>query len=799
MYKVTRKLSDFCDQCSCSNDTIDETSIMRNMSNVGQLDIDRLDPGSVKEYVLNHPKVLDEIILDLRSAADLHKLLLEKQANAVDETSRKFDAKKHSDLYSKYSYSTIKLQAEAILEETKGSNQNAILYNAAEIVSSALQIDWFSLYIPCHNNKDLYEYDPEGNNKLYGPIGRGMTVSAEAAFLCETILIENVYQDGRFPNGVGRPERDIHSVLAIPLAFPSGDLLGVIELCRGGLDDSFCQRDLEICNALLGWMATSLHESKINNVFVIQSKLNDFLMDTTKELFDDMISIDKLVENILHFSKDLVHADRCSMFLVNEEKNILYADYFDEGIMRDGKHVFSKKHQIRFRCDEGIAGHVYKTGEIVNIADAYRDPRFNPDIDKQTGYRTKNILCMPIVSKYRVVGVVQMINSLENDHFTHADEDAFKTYAVYCALALHYSTLYNLLQQSETQYKVAMDVLQYHIVSPEEEAQTLVKDTPLDSVPVSFFTYDFDPYFYEKQLPQLFIFLIHELFGKDLFNFNKLARFVMTVRKNYRPLAYHNWVHGFTVAHGLYNMIKTNRKEFVNSDIMALVIAGVCHDLDHRGYNNTFYEEFNLPLADLYGTSVMEHHHYKHTVTILQLEGHDIFDFLPSHEYRKMILDIRDAIVATDLTVYMKVQQEVTSLLDDDAFVLHKEHCKSLCRSLMITGADVSVVTKPWTTQEAMVMRIYEEFYNQGDLEKMSGLQPAEMRDRDKKDVTPKQQIDFIQVICMPLFNTLARILPGTKPLLKNMEANLEKWRKLDSQRERTSKARYLHSLYDKK
>lgn len=52
--------------------------------------------------------------------------------------------------------------------------------------------------------------------------------------------------------------------------------------------------------------------------------------------------------------------------------------------------------EIRFPADKGLAGYVVKTGEPLNIPDAYNDPRFNPDIDKETGYRTKTILCMPI-------------------------------------------------------------------------------------------------------------------------------------------------------------------------------------------------------------------------------------------------------------------------------------------------------------------------------------------------------------------------------------------------------------------
>lgn len=50
-----------------------------------------------------------------------------------------------------------------------------------------------------------------------------------------------------------------------------------------------------------------------------------------------------------------------------------------------------------------------------------------------------------------------------------------------------------------------------------------------------------------------------------------------------------------------------------------MIIAAICHDVDHRGYNNAFFQKTHQPLAALYTTSVMEQHHYKQTVTILQV------------------------------------------------------------------------------------------------------------------------------------------------------------------------------------
>lgn len=67
------------------------------------------------------------------------------------------------------------------------------------------------------------------------------------------------------------------------------------------------------------------------------------------------------------------------------------------------------------------------------------------EVDLYTGYTTRNILCMPIVSRGSVIGVVQMVNKISGSAFSKTDENNFKMFAVFCALALHcanVSTIY---------------------------------------------------------------------------------------------------------------------------------------------------------------------------------------------------------------------------------------------------------------------------------------------------------------------------------------------------------------------
>lgn len=106
-----------------------------------------------------------------------------------------------------------------------------------------------------------------------------------------------------------------------------------------------------------------------------------------------------------------------------------------------------------------------------------------------------------------------------------------------------------------------------------------------------------------------------------------LCRWILSIRKNYRPLKYHNWRHGFNVTQTMFAVMKTGKMErFVTDlEILGLLVACLCHDLDHRGTNNSFQTKTDSPLAILYTTSTMEHHHFDQCVMILNSEGNNIF------------------------------------------------------------------------------------------------------------------------------------------------------------------------------
>ncbi|MBZ8182440.1 adenylate/guanylate cyclase domain-containing protein [Oscillatoria salina] len=118
----------------------------------------------------------------------------------------------------------------------------------------------------------------------------------------------------------------------------------------------------------------------------------------------------------------ILKADRTTIFLVDAEKGQLWS--------RVSQTDKSKSRDLRIPLNVGIAGYVAATGISLNITDAYNHHLFNKEIDEIPGYRTKSLLCMPIVSSVnQVVAVVQLLNKAGDNYFDEEDEQRFRDFA----------------------------------------------------------------------------------------------------------------------------------------------------------------------------------------------------------------------------------------------------------------------------------------------------------------------------------------------------------------------------------
>ncbi len=164
-------------------------------------------------------------------------------------------------------------------------------------------------------------------------------------------------------------------------------------------------------------------------------------------------NLDTLLTIIAQEIKQALNADRCTVFLLDEEKHQLWSKVA----------LGLEMQEIRFDYGLGLAGHVATTGETVNIKDAYRDKRFNKEIDMQTGYKTKTILCMPIRNlSHQIVGVFQVLNKKDGE-FTQKDEDLLIAIGSSAGIALENANLFarqkKLIEEQKQLFSSFIDTL----------------------------------------------------------------------------------------------------------------------------------------------------------------------------------------------------------------------------------------------------------------------------------------------------------------------------------------------------
>lgn len=161
-----------------------------------------------------------------------------------------------------------------------------------------------------------------------------------------------------------------------------------------------------------------------------------------------LTDIDELLKVIAQETKTAIQADRCTVFLWDKDTNELWSKVA-LGI--------EESKEIRFPADKGLAGYVVQTGETLNITDAYSDSRFNPEVDKETGYHTKTILCMPIMNNNReIIGAFQVLNKIDGI-FTKNDEDLLVAIGGSASIALENAQLFDKQLQMYHEQKLLFE------------------------------------------------------------------------------------------------------------------------------------------------------------------------------------------------------------------------------------------------------------------------------------------------------------------------------------------------------
>ena len=266
----------------------------------------------------------------------------------------------------------------------------------------------------------------------------------------KVLLLDNVYA----------------AVVATPI-LQNGEVIAVVVISADDVTDS--PKDITAIEAHSLAASRVLVASKTAGELKSSQNQVDVLLDVARRLASEL-EVNSLIRTIMQVSRNLLEADRSTLFLVDKETDELWSS------VADGTN------EIRIPRSAGIAGTVATSGEPLNIPDAYADPRFNQSIDKKTGYRTCSMLCMPMIDrKGEVLGVTQMINKKSGSAFGKNDQRLLAAFSAQAAVAIENSLLFKRTEESKNLFMSVLASIKNLIITLDKNGfiLTLNRD-PLD-------------------------------------------------------------------------------------------------------------------------------------------------------------------------------------------------------------------------------------------------------------------------------------------------------------------------------
>uniref|UniRef100_A0A8C9EW03 Phosphodiesterase n=1 Tax=Pavo cristatus TaxID=9049 RepID=A0A8C9EW03_PAVCR len=262
--------------------------------------------------------------------------------------------------------------------------------------------------------------------------------------------------------------------------------------------------------------------------------------------------------------------------------------------------------------------------------------------------------------------------------------------------------------------------------------------------------------------------MYHDLGLVKDFNINPitLKRWLLCIHDNYRNNPFHNFRHCFCVTQMMYSMISlcSLQEKFSQIDILILMTAAVCHDLDHPGYNNTYQINARTELAVRYNDiSPLENHHCAVAFQIISQPEYNIFSNVDQDQFKQIRQGIITLILATDMARHAEILDSFKEKMENFDYS-NEEHMTCL-KMILIKCCDISNEVRPMEVAEPWVDCLLEEYFMQSDREKSEGLPVAPFMDRDKV-TKPTAQIGFLKFVLIPMFETVTKLFPEVEEMM---------------------------------
>jgi adenylate cyclase len=348
-----------------------------------------------------------------------------------------------------------------------------------ELIADALEAERATLFLHDPDAGELFSrvVRGEGVVEIRIPAGAGIAGSVFGSGTAEIIAV--AYDDKRFnPEVDRRTGFRTRNILCVPLRNRARQTIGVTQVLNKR-DGDFSEVDLALLEAINHHAASALEQAHLVEKLE-QSRREESELLAITEAISTELQLDTLLDRIMRSATQLLDAERSTLFVYDAGKDELWSK------VADG----AGQGEIRIPASAGIAGAAFASAEVLNIPDAYADRRFNPEIDRASGFHTRNILCVPIVDRLgERQGVVQVLNK-RGGPFSAVDIRRLKAFSAGIAIAIQNAQLFSDVLALKNYNESILKSLSNGVVTLNEaleivkvnEAGLRILDQPLDAM-----------------------------------------------------------------------------------------------------------------------------------------------------------------------------------------------------------------------------------------------------------------------------------------------------------------------------
>jgi adenylate cyclase len=301
-----------------------------------------------------------------------------------------------------------------------------------ELISQVFDAERATLFLHDPETGELFSRVAQGDGVTEIRIPAGAGIAGAVFRSGEAEIINDAYRDSRFNAEVDRRTGyRTRNMLCVPLRNRDGAVSGVTQILNKRAGD-FTAADLALLEAVNRQASNAIEEARLGELLARARREETELLAITEAISTEL-QLDVLLGRIMQTTTKFLDAERSTLFIYDAAKDELWSK------LADG----TGQTEIRIPAGAGLAGAAFRAGEVLDIADCYADERFNQEVDRGSGFRTRNMLCVPLIDRFgSKLGVVQVLNK-RGGPFAAVDIRRLKAFCAQIAVAIHNAQLFS--------------------------------------------------------------------------------------------------------------------------------------------------------------------------------------------------------------------------------------------------------------------------------------------------------------------------------------------------------------------